>query len=85
MNIAENPTNVQLPGSYDSEPLPRVPILVTGNDFGTLYAPLVRDGRMEKMYWEPNRDDRLGIVSGIFEPDGLTRSQVEQLVDHFEG
>jgi len=85
MNIADNPTNVQLPGSYDSEPLPRVPIIVTGNDFGTLYAPLVRDGRMEKFYWEPNREDRLGIVSGIFEPDGLTRAQVEQLVDHFEG
>lgn len=85
MNIADNPTNVQLPGSYDSEPLPRVPILVTGNDFGTLYAPLVRDGRMEKFYWEPSREDRLGIVSGIFEPDGLTRSQVEKLVDHFEG
>jgi ribulose bisphosphate carboxylase small subunit len=85
MNIADNPTNVQLPGSYDSEPLPRVPIIVTGNDFGTLYAPLVRDGRMEKFYWEPNREDRLGIISGIFEPDGLTRSQVEKLVDHFEG
>lgn len=85
MNIADNPTNVQLPGSYDSEPLPRVPIIVTGNDFGTLYAPLVRDGRMEKFYWEPNREDRLGIVSGIFEPDGLTQAQVEQLVDHFEG
>lgn len=85
MNIADNPTNVQLPGSYDSEPLPRVPIIVTGNDFGTLYAPLVRDGRMEKFYWEPNHTDRLEIVSGIFEPDGLTRSQVEQLVGHFEG
>lgn len=85
MNIADNPTNVQLPGSYDSEPLPRVPIIVTGNDFGTLYAPLVRDGRMEKFYWEPNHEDRLGIISGIFEPDGLSRSQVEQLLDHFEG
>jgi ribulose bisphosphate carboxylase small subunit len=85
MNIADNPTNVQLPGSYDSEPLPRVPIIVTGNDFGTLYAPLVRDGRMEKFYWEPNREDRLGIVGGIFEPDGLTKPQVEHLVDHFEG
>jgi ribulose bisphosphate carboxylase small subunit len=85
MNIADNPTNVQLPGSYDSEPLPRVPIIVTGNDFGTLYAPLIRDGRMEKFYWEPNREDRLGIVGGIFELDGLTKAQVEQLVNHFEG
>ncbi|NCJ07389.1 AAA family ATPase [Synechococcales cyanobacterium C] len=85
MNIADHPTNVQLPGSYDSEPLPRVPIIVTGNDFGTLYAPLVRDGRMEKFYWEPTWEDRIGIVSGIFEPDGITRPQAEQLVNHFSG
>ncbi|WP_416666365.1 ribulose bisphosphate carboxylase small subunit [Egbenema bharatensis] len=85
MNIADNPTNVQLPGSYDEEPLPRVPIIVTGNDFGTLYAPLVRDGRMEKFYWEPNRDDRLKIAQGIFETDGLSSSDVEQLVNHFDG
>lgn len=85
MNIADNPANVQLPGSYDSEPLPRVPIIVTGNDFGTLYAPLIRDGRMDKFYWEPSREDRLEIVAGIFEPDGLQRSQIEQLVSHFDG
>jgi ribulose bisphosphate carboxylase small subunit len=85
MNIADHPTNVQLPGSYDDEPLPRVPIIVTGNDFGTLYAPLVRDGRMEKFYWEPNRDDRLKIAQGIFESDGLSSAEVEQLVNHFDG
>ena len=83
MNIADNPTDVQLPGSYDSNPLRRVPIIVTGNDFSTLYAPLIRDGRMEKFYWEPDRDDKIGIVGGIFEPDGLSHPQVEQLVDTF--
>ncbi|MDF5727241.1 MAG: ribulose bisphosphate carboxylase small subunit [Rhizonema sp. PD38] len=83
MNIADNPTNVQLPGSYDSTPLHRVPIIVTGNDFSTLYAPLVRDGRMEKFYWEPDRDDKMGIVEGIFAEDKLPRPQVEQLVDTF--
>jgi ribulose bisphosphate carboxylase small subunit len=83
MNIADNPTDVQLPGSYDSTPLHRVPIIVTGNDFTTLYAPLIRDGRMEKFYWEPDRDDKVGIVGGIFEPDGLSLREVEQLVDTF--
>ena len=83
MNIADNPTDVQLPGSYDSTPLHRVPIIVTGNDFTTLYAPLIRDGRMEKFYWEPDRDDKVGIVAGIFEPDGLSQREVEQLVDTF--
>ncbi|NER94787.1 MAG: AAA family ATPase [Symploca sp. SIO1B1] len=83
MNIADSPTDVQLPGSYDSNPLQRIPIIVTGNDFSTLYAPLIRDGRMEKFYWEPNREDRIGIVSGIFAEDGLTRSDIEELVDSF--
>ncbi len=85
MNIADNPTNVQLPGSYDSTPLHRVPIIVTGNDFSTLYAPLIRDGRMEKFYWEPDREDKIGIVAGIFSEDGLSRPQIEQLVDAFPG
>jgi ribulose bisphosphate carboxylase small subunit len=83
MNIADNPTDVQLPGSYDSTPLHRVPIIVTGNDFTTLYAPLIRDGRMEKFYWEPDRADKIGIVGGIFAPDGLSSREVEQLVDTF--
>ncbi|HEY9665043.1 MAG TPA: ribulose bisphosphate carboxylase small subunit [Allocoleopsis sp.] len=83
MNIADNPTNVQLPGSYDAEPVQRIPIIVTGNDFSTLYAPLVRDGRMEKFYWEPDRDDRIGIVGGIFSKDSVSRSDIEKLVDTF--
>ncbi|HBB35288.1 MAG TPA: ribulose 1,5-bisphosphate carboxylase [Cyanobacteria bacterium UBA8803] len=83
MNIADQPTDVQLPGSYDATPLHRVPIIVTGNDFSTLYAPLIRDGRMEKFYWEPDRDDRIGIASGIFAEDGLSGNEIEQLVDNF--
>jgi ribulose bisphosphate carboxylase small subunit len=83
MNIADNPTDVQLPGSYDATPLHRVPIIVTGNDFSTLYAPLIREGRMEKFYWEPDRNDKVGIVGGIFSEDGLSSREVEQLVDTF--
>ncbi|MBC5797634.1 ribulose bisphosphate carboxylase small subunit [Sphaerospermopsis sp. LEGE 00249] len=83
MNIADNPTDVQLPGSYDANPIRRVPIIVTGNDFSTLYAPLIRDGRMEKFYWEPNRDDKVGVVGGIFAEDGLSQGEIEQLVDTF--
>lgn len=83
MNIADNPTNVQLPGSYDSEPIQRIPIIVTGNDFATLYQPLVRDGRMDKFYWEPDRSDRIGIVAGMFQVDKIAPSDIEQLVDTF--
>jgi ribulose bisphosphate carboxylase small subunit len=83
MNIADHPTNVQLPGSYEQEPTQRVPIVATGNDFSTLYAPLIRDGRMEKFYWEPDRSDRIGIVGGIFAVDGLPQTDVEALVNAF--
>lgn len=76
MNLADNPHNVQLPGVYTDTVLPRVPIICTGNDFSTLYAPLIRDGRMEKFYWSPTRSDRIGICLGIFKPDNLSTDQV---------
>ncbi|PZO50621.1 MAG: ribulose 1,5-bisphosphate carboxylase [Phormidesmis priestleyi] len=84
MNIADNPTNVQLPGSYDEKALPRIPIIATGNDFATLYAPLIRDGRMQKFYWEPSHADRLGIVGGMFAGDGLASEDIEALVNRFQ-
>ncbi|MQL79257.1 hypothetical protein Taro_011694 [Colocasia esculenta] len=85
MNIADNPTNVQLPGMYNKQENPRVPIIVTGNDFSTLYAPLIRDGRMEKFYWAPTRDDRIGVCTGIFRSDNVPREEVVKLVDTFPG
>lgn len=85
MNIADNPTNVQLPGVYNTEEIPRVPVICTGNDFSTLYAPLIRDGRMEKFYWAPTRDDRIGICMGIFKDDNVDEEDVQILVDEFPG
>ena len=83
MNIADNPTNVQLPGVYQNDEIPRVPVVVTGNDFSTLYAPLVRDGRMEKFYWSPTREDRIGVACGIFKEDGVSEQDVTVIVDTF--
>ncbi|CAN1142528.1 Ribulose bisphosphate carboxylase/oxygenase activase 1, chloroplastic [Linum perenne] len=85
MNIADNPTNVQLPGMYNKDENPRVPIIVTGNDFSTLYAPLIRDGRMEKFYWAPTREDRIGVCSGIFRTDNVPMDDIVRLVDMFPG
>ncbi|KAE9606137.1 putative ATPase, AAA-type, core, P-loop containing nucleoside triphosphate hydrolase [Lupinus albus] len=85
MNIADNPTNVQLPGMYNKEDNPRVPIIVTGNDFSTLYAPLIRDGRMEKFYWAPTREDRIGVCIGIFRSDNVPKEDVVKIVDTFPG
>ncbi|XP_030440825.1 ribulose bisphosphate carboxylase/oxygenase activase, chloroplastic-like isoform X1 [Syzygium oleosum] len=85
MNIADNPTNVQLPGMYNKEENPRVPVIVTGNDFSTLYAPLIRDGRMEKFYWAPTREDRIGVCTGIFRTDNVSDEAIVKLVDSFPG
>ena len=85
MNLADNPTNVQLPGQYQVEEIPRVPIIATGNDFSTLYAPLIRDGRMEKYYWSPSFEDRVGVACGIFKADGVAEKDVEVLVRTFDG
>jgi hypothetical protein len=64
---------------------PRVPIIVTGNDFSTLYAPLIRDGRMEKFYWAPTREDRIGVCLGIFRSDNVAQEDVVKIVDTFPG
>ncbi|KAJ6798636.1 ribulose bisphosphate carboxylase/oxygenase activase 2, chloroplastic-like isoform X1 [Iris pallida] len=85
MNIADNPTNVQLPGMYNKQENARVPIIVTGNDFSTLYAPLIRDGRMEKFYWAPTREDRIGVCIGIFRTDNISQEDVVKIVDTFPG
>eukprot|EP00243_Klebsormidium_subtile_P006723 TRINITY_DN28_c0_g1_i1.p1 TRINITY_DN28_c0_g1~~TRINITY_DN28_c0_g1_i1.p1 ORF type:complete len:492 (-),score=128.21 TRINITY_DN28_c0_g1_i1:925-2400(-) len=85
MNIADNPNNVQLPGVYNKEENPRVPVIVTGNDFSTLYAPLIRDGRMEKFYWAPTREDRIGVCTGIFKEDKINLGDIQTLVDAFPG
>ncbi|XP_057953114.1 ribulose bisphosphate carboxylase/oxygenase activase, chloroplastic-like [Malania oleifera] len=85
MNIADNPTSVQLPGMYNKEENPRVPIIVTGNDFSTLYAPLIRDGRMEKFYWAPTREDRIGVCTGIFRSDNVPQEDIVKIVDTFPG
>ncbi|KAL8526878.1 hypothetical protein ACS0TY_015935 [Phlomoides rotata] len=83
MNIADNSTNVQLIGMYNKHENPRVPIIVTGNDFSTLYAPLIRDGRMGKFFWDPNRDNIIGVCTGIFWMDNVPRDNVVKLVDTF--
>jgi hypothetical protein len=33
-----------------------------GNDLSTVFAPLVRDGRMDKFYWQPTLEDLVGIL-----------------------
>lgn len=36
-----------------------------GNDFSTVFAPLVRDGRMDKFYWHPTEEDLVAILHQV--------------------
>ena len=73
-------------GSRD-DVLPRIPILVTGNDLSKLYAPLLRDGRMDKFFWQPDREERAAMLLRIFESSGehaeLTEEDALAVVDRF--
>lgn len=67
MNLCDSPNRVSVFQVWrDSDLVQRVPIIVTGNDFSTLFAPLIRDGRMAKFYWEPDRADLLGILHQMY-------------------
>ncbi|CAM0902132.1 unnamed protein product [Alopecurus aequalis] len=84
MNLADNPTRVSIGQKWrESDITHRVPIIATGNDFSTLYAPLIRDGRMEKFYWQPTREDIINIVHRMYTKDGLSIEEVSSIVDTF--
>lgn len=40
---------------------------------------------MEKFYWAPTRDDRVGVCVGIFKEDNIDVKAIETLVDTFPG
>ncbi|CAA6662323.1 unnamed protein product [Spirodela intermedia] len=84
MNLADNPTRVSIGQRWrDSDVTHRIPVIVTGNDLTTIYAPLIRDGRMDKFYWQPTREDIVNIVHRMYEKDGISRGGVETIVNLF--
>ena len=85
MSICDNPNRVSLYGVEwsESDLIRRVPIIVTGNDLSKVFAPLLRDGRMEKFYWQPNLEELTSIVHQMYRDDGLSRSDMEALLKAF--
>lgn len=84
MNLADDPTRVSIGQDWtESDITNRVPIIVTGNDFSTLYAPLIRDGRMDKFYWQPTHEDLINIVHQMYQKDGISRENILRIVDAF--
>lgn len=46
----------------------QIPIILTGNDFSKIYAPLIRDGRADLFHWEPTKEEKTLIVKDILAP-----------------
>lgn len=84
MNLADNPTRVSVGQDWREQDITnRIPIIVTGNDLSTIYAPLIREGRMEKFYWQPTKEDIVNIVARMYEKDGITQDEVVTVVNTF--
>ncbi|KAK3254105.1 hypothetical protein CYMTET_36667 [Cymbomonas tetramitiformis] len=68
MNLCDDPTRVSVGEEWnEGDIIARCPIIVTANDLSTLYAPLLRDGRMDK----------------TFEDDGYSLEDMGALLDRF--
>lgn len=85
MNICDTPNRVAAPGFEwrEADHIRRVPIIVTGNDLSTVFAPLLRDGRMEKFYWKPSIEDLTQILLQMYKDDGFSRQDMEILLKAF--
>eukprot|EP00199_Chlamydomonas_sp_CCMP681_P000608 CAMPEP_0119103428 /NCGR_PEP_ID=MMETSP1180-20130426/1857_1 /TAXON_ID=3052 ORGANISM="Chlamydomonas cf sp, Strain CCMP681" /NCGR_SAMPLE_ID=MMETSP1180 /ASSEMBLY_ACC=CAM_ASM_000741 /LENGTH=461 /DNA_ID=CAMNT_0007087915 /DNA_START=56 /DNA_END=1442 /DNA_ORIENTATION=- len=85
MNICDHPNQVSLGEEWmgESNKVRRTPIIVTGNDFSKMFAPLIRDGRMDKFYWRPDHDDLVSILAALYADDGLSPDDVSALLKRF--
>ncbi|PRW44880.1 ribulose bisphosphate carboxylase oxygenase chloroplastic isoform C [Chlorella sorokiniana] len=84
MNICDNPKQVSVgQGWAETDIIKRIPIIVTGNDFSTVFAPLVRDGRMDKYYWHPTEEDLVAILHQMYRDDGLSEGDMATLLRTF--
>jgi hypothetical protein len=75
MHLADYPHQVE------GKAARRVPIILTGNDFTRLYAPLRRPGRMRIFTWQMEHHERVQAVASIF--PALSSHEAEQLVKQF--
>jgi len=92
MNLCDDPNHVPGPGDWradDTGGVPwhgRVPVIVTANDLSVVFAPLLRDGRMDKFLWAPSREDLVEIVGYQYRDDPLVSTpDIEALLDAFPG
>ena len=87
MSICDDPNRVSIGQDWldgDLGLIRRTPIVVTGNDFSKMFAPLIRDGRMEKFYFKPTNEELVAILWEMYKDDGLAVEDIVQLIKRFE-
>lgn len=57
----------------------RIPIIITGNNFGTIYTPLKRSGRIARFYWKPDKKDLVKIIGAKYTK--LSQGEIIKLID----
>lgn len=72
-----------IPKEIEGRQVSRVPIIVTGNDFSTIYGPLRRDGRMDKFKWIPSIEEKSDIVRKIFPEATISNTEIKSIVSDF--
>ena len=86
MNICDTPTQVSIGQEWrEGDYVRRTPIIVTGNDLSTVFAPLIRDGRMEKFYWQPTIEDLVGILYQMYKDDNMSEADMAALLNRYPG
>ncbi len=70
------------PEIVENETTPRVPIIITGNNFESLHLPLLRTGRMWLYEWKPEFQEKVNVVERIFSE--LDKKEIAMLVSRFD-
>jgi hypothetical protein len=78
MHLADRPESIERIGVVR-----RVPVFLTGNDPGKIYAPLRRPGRMAVMHWQPTLDEKTRVAESIFR-EMLSQQEIYFIVTQYK-
>jgi hypothetical protein len=80
MNLCDNPTFC---GGRSTN---RTPIVITGNDFTSLHAPLIRHGRANIFSWAPTAEHKTQVFRSIFNRllQGWSDAEISAFIEEFK-
>lgn len=64
----------------------KIPVIMTGNDFSTIYAPLLRSGRADMYRWEPDIKLKAFIIRSMLDSFvKMNENEFDQFCSIFKG